>query len=70
VRFDPDTAWEDHPGTVPGEVAGTCRTCADLVKAERERERVREDKRLLRDRARGYGPPAEGEDIWRGFKEG
>lgn len=56
VRFDPDTAWEDHPGTVPGERPGTCRTCGDLLKQERERERMREDRRLLRDRAKGYGP--------------
>ena len=70
VRFDPDTAWEDHPGTVPGEVAGTCRTCGDLLKVERAKQYARECRRTAARAAKGYGGQAEGEDIWRGFKEG
>jgi hypothetical protein len=70
VRFDPDTAWEDHPGTVPGEVAGTCRTCGDLLKAERAKQYARECRRTAARAAKGYGGPAEGEDVFGGFREG
>jgi hypothetical protein len=69
VRFDPDT-WEDHPGTVPGEVAGTCRTCGDLLKAERAKQYARECRRTAARAAKGYGGPAEGEDVFGGFREG
>jgi hypothetical protein len=56
VRFDPDQSWEDHPGTVPGEVAGTCRTCGDLAAQERERQYARECRRTAARAAKGYGP--------------
>ena len=68
VRFDPDLAWEDHPGTVPGEVAGTCATCGAWIKKQREIQYARECRRTAARAAKGYGGPAEGEDVWRGFR--
>ena len=56
VRFDPSEQWADHPGLLPREVAGMCKTCGDWAKRQREIQRARQDRKLLRDRAKGYGP--------------
>ena len=70
VRFDPDSMWEDHPGLVPGEVMGTCKTCGDLAKQEQERQYARDCRRTAARAAKGYGPAPEGVDIWKGFEKG
>lgn len=61
--------WEDHPGKLKGEVLGFCATCGELLKRLSDERRAREGRALLHRRAQGYGPPAEGEDVFRGLRE-
>lgn len=51
-------------------VVGTCPTCLAWRKRVSEAKYRREGRELLQRRAKGYGGPAPGEDIWRGFREG
>jgi hypothetical protein len=68
VRYEPGEPWQDHPGRLPREVEVQCEVCAAWAKRQREIQRARMDRKLLRDRAKGYGGPAEGEDVFRGFR--
>ena len=65
VRFDPGGDWRDHPGKLPREVEGQCRTCGDLAAQERERQYARECRRTAARAAKGYGPGTG--DPFRGF---
>lgn len=58
VRFHTPQAgdWTDHPATISGEVSGICATCLDLRHRVAVQKTVRADRKLIRDRARGYGP--------------
>lgn len=47
---------------------GQCQTCAGLQAAAWKKREVQEGRRLLRNRERGYGGPAEGEDVFRGMR--
>ena len=60
-----------HQGGIGGkQESGQCSLCmAHQVRANEMRWQ-REGRRLLRDRAKGYGAPAEGVDVWAGFREG
>lgn len=53
----------------PGEVLGYCKTCGDVLGLLQLRRQVREGRKLLRDRERGYGPAAPGTDVFAGMKE-
>jgi hypothetical protein len=67
VRFDAE-GWQDHPGKLPREVVGMCVTCGAWAQRQREIKWAREGRQLLARRAKGYGGPAEGEDVFRGFR--
>lgn len=54
--------------SVKVDVIGFCALCGRLDKDKAERAWKREGRELLRRRERGYGPPAEGEDVFAGFK--
>jgi hypothetical protein len=58
VRFHTPQAseWTDHPATLPGEVAVICATCMELRHRLAVQKTVRADRKLIRDRERGYGP--------------
>ena len=60
--------WFDHPATLPREMPGTCATCAELLRRLAAQRRVREGRRLLRQRAKGYGPAQAGENPFNGFE--
>lgn len=62
--------WTDHPARLAGEVAVMCATCVELRRRLARAKEAAMDRQLLRDRARGYGPAPEGEDVFRGFREG
>ena len=56
-------------GEQGGEVRmGICALCLEFGKSAAERKWQREGRELLRDRAKGYGGPVEGEDVFRGFR--
>lgn len=60
-----------RPGEPGGrEVVGTCVTCGGLQKRAWAQKAARGAARVRRNAARGYGGPAEGEDVFRGFREG
>ena len=59
--------WTDHPATLPGEVSVLCRTCMELRHRLAVQAEVRADRKLIRDRERGYGPAPEGVDVFDGF---
>jgi hypothetical protein len=48
--------WADHPAPIPGEVTVICSTCLELKHRLAVQAEVRADRKLLRDRAKGYGP--------------
>jgi hypothetical protein len=70
VRFDAAGGWQDHPGTLPREVMGTCVTCGAWMERQRRIQYARECRRTAARAAKGYGGPAEGEDVFRGFRGG
>jgi hypothetical protein len=47
--------WTEHPELIRGEVTVICRTCLDLWRVLAAKRQARMDRKLLRDRARGYG---------------
>lgn len=56
-------------GEEGGEVRyGLCALCLAHGKRASEAKWRREGRKLLRDRAKGYGGPVEGEDVFRGFR--
>lgn len=59
--------WLDDEARRPSEVSVTCALCAELLRRLAEQRRVREGRRLLRQRAKGYGP-GKG-DAFAGFRE-
>jgi len=64
------------PCIQPGEPGGRveagwqCALCGALEAKANATRWARECRRTAARAAKGYGGPAEGEDIWRGFKEG
>jgi hypothetical protein len=68
VRFDPGGDWQPHPGLLPREVEGICKTCGDWAHRQREIQYARECRRTAARAAKGYGGPAEGEDVFRGMR--
>jgi len=58
VRFhSPDPGvWTFHDDPLPGEVPVLCRTCGDTRSRLAKRNAAVMDRKLLRDRKRGYGP--------------
>jgi hypothetical protein len=48
---------------------GQCRVCAEMQRQAQVRRQVRAERQVRRNAARGYGGPAPGEDIWKGFRE-
>ncbi|MEY4932956.1 MAG: hypothetical protein RLZZ403_1276 [Pseudomonadota bacterium] len=61
-----DSEWSARP-VQPGEVLGYCKTCGDVLGLLQLRRQVREGRKLLRDRERGYGPAAPGTDVFAGM---
>ena len=63
------------PVMQPGDPGGRlvtdaqCKLCREAEVASQAEKWQREGRRLLRDRKRGYGGPAEGEDIFRGLRQ-
>ncbi len=58
---------QGEPG---GEVVlGQCRVCAEQERQAQALRLAREERQVRRNAARGYGGPAPGEDIFRGFHE-
>ena len=64
-----------QPVIQPGEEGGRvvrgaqCVLCRQAEVAASAERWQREGRKLLRDRAKGYGGPKEGEDVWRGFRQ-
>lgn len=50
--------------------SGIVRRCGELRLRESRLKYIREGRKLLRNRARGYGGPKPGEDVFRGFRKG
>lgn len=67
VRFDPRDLWQDHPGRLPREVEGQCRTCADWAERQREIQRGREVRRTERRAATGKLETVLPADPFKGF---
>lgn len=64
VKLDRAWTWADF--VVP-DIVGFCLTCGEARRFEEARRWAREGRKLLRDRARGYGPQPG--DPFRGFRE-
>jgi hypothetical protein len=65
VRFDPGDSWQDHPGKLPREIEGICKTCGDWAEKQRAKQYARECGRTAARAAKGYGPGTG--DPFRGF---
>jgi hypothetical protein len=58
---------EGEPG---GEIVlGQCPVCGQQERQAQVLRQEREDRALLRGRAKGFGPAAEGVDVFAGFRE-
>lgn len=69
VRHGAGQDWFDHPGAFDREVLGMCARCGAEKHQEAERLYYRNARAVERRKAKGYGPAAEGEDVFRGFRE-
>ena len=63
-----DDVWQDRPGKLPNEVTGECATCLDFRRKRAAAERVRIERRTERKAAAGFGPAAEGQDVFKGMR--
>lgn len=68
VRVEPGGDWLDEETVRPLEVRVICATCQELLHRLHVQRTVRGDRKLIRQRERGFGPPKRGEDIWKGFR--
>jgi len=66
-RVKVDAVWENYGG-VEADVVGICPTCLGWQTRVQHAKAREQDRKLLRDRERGYGP-GEG-DPFAGFREG
>ena len=67
-RVRVDGAWV-YLERVVADVVGECVGCLQRRKRAEVRRQREESEQLLANRARGYGGPAEGEDVFRGMRE-
>jgi len=63
-----DGDW-GHLGGVEADHVRICPTCLGWQTRVQQAKARQQDRKLLRDRERGYGGPAEGEDVFRGMRE-
>ncbi len=61
--------WQDHPGKLPSEIEAECPTCAETRRKRLEAAYWRHVRETARRMERGFGPPADGEDPFKGFRE-
>ena len=70
VRYEPGGDWEHHPGKLLREVEAVCATC----EAERHKRALRayyhNAREVERRQAKGFGPVADGVDVFAGMREG
>ncbi len=72
VKFlPPDHSWDwqDHPGKIPHEVEGYCATCGGTKRKAALTRYLRESRRLLQERRRGYGLATD-KVLWNELKRG
>lgn len=67
-RVHVDGEWQHRPEIQPTRV-GICATCLAWKQKQAKARYYREARGVERRAAKGYGGPAEGEDVFRNFRE-